>query len=210
MQVQTSGIARLLPDALIPWQRLLLEAYGVLVGGGVIIVPTQVGYTMATTAAGVALMKALKGRPEAKPCGLLGTAEVYAALFGEAPAPVVPENLCLAFLGHPTGRGVATFVPSACIGPDGKVGLWLHLGPVHAYLADRLWQERREVIVGTSCNKAGEGNPRADRYNLAALDPDLCARVDLAVAIPIGNGPSSARRAVGSAHPSWICNRVIS
>lgn len=178
-----------LPDELIPWQRLLLEAHGVLVGGGVLILPTQVGYTMATTAAGVARMKTLKGRPEAKPCGLLGTAEVYAALFGAAPEPVVPDDLCLAFLGQPAGRGVAAFVPPTCIGPDGRVGLWLHLGPVHAHLADRLWQERRQVIVGTSCNKAGEGNPRADRYNLAALDPDLCSSVDLAVAIPHWDRP---------------------
>ncbi|MFN7678941.1 MAG: Sua5/YciO/YrdC/YwlC family protein [Cyanobacteriota bacterium] len=174
---------------LFPWRSQLLEAHRALVAGGVLILPTRVGYTMATTAAGVARMKALKGRPEGQPCGLLGTLAVYGTLFGAAPDPLPPEELCLAFLEHPAGGVVPEFVPRACVSQEGRVGVWLNLGPVHAHLANKLWRERRQVIVGTSCNRAGEGNPRCDHYSLAALDPNLRSGVDWVVAIPHWDTP---------------------
>jgi hypothetical protein len=173
---------------LTPWRSQLLEAHRALVAGGVLILPTRVGYTMATTAAGVARMKALKGRPGGQPCGVLGTAAIYRALFGAAPEPAVPEDLCLAFLGRPAGGVVQEFVPAGCVSMEGRVGVWLNLGPVHAQLANGLWREGL-VIVGTSCNRTGEGNPRGDQYDLAALDGDLRSGVDLVVSIPHWDRP---------------------
>ena len=35
----------------------------------------------------------------------------------------------------------------------------LQCGPVGDDLARRLWSEHKDVLVGTSCNMAGEGNP---------------------------------------------------
>lgn len=162
----------------------ILAAYDALNHGKVLILPTTVGYTLATSAAGIKAMKALKGRPDEQPCGILGIVAIYRALFGRDPLPTLPEDLCLAFLGTPIMTPKPVFLPQECIGPSGQVGIWLNLGPIHTYLATRLWRQKGEVMIGSSFNKSGAGNPRSNSYSTQVLDPELRNGQCIELAIP--------------------------
>ena len=92
--------------------------------GGVVLIPTAVGYTLAALERGVPKMDALKGRGAGKPQGVLGCPEVYRAVFGREVPGALPPYLCVGFIGQS-----AAPVPASCVSSDG-VGVWLNLGPV--------------------------------------------------------------------------------
>ena len=190
----------------------LLEAYDILSEGGVLMVPTTVGYTLITANDGTKKMKLMKGRPESKPCGILGTRDVFRSIFCMEP-PIKcshSEKYVLGHIGKPAASSSYTDVPKDAIGPAGEVGVWLENGPIVDYLANRLWSESgdvsdepftcasvdgkpltllhsnalQQVIIATSCNMAGEGNPKSDKYNPEFVDSRLRSKVDHAIDIP--------------------------
>jgi len=153
-------------------------------------------------------MKSLKGRPDGKPCGILGTKDVYQATFGTEPplggnhrsADGSKERYILGHLGKPHelaagNKSIASedtsnyathpsYLPEDAIGPNGEVGIWLHCGPVVEYLANRLWSDYGDILVASSCNMAGEGNPQSKEYDLSYVDDRLRAKVDYNVDVP--------------------------
>jgi len=175
-------------EAIISFCHQLREAHTVLCNRGVLICPTTVGYTLVTSH-DVAGMKSFKGRPENKPCAILGTIDIYRATFGSDP-PIQSDRLVphiVGYLGHPKQH--LPSLPSDAVGPNGEVGIWLDCGPVSEYLARRLWSESRTVLVATSCNKAGKGNPRSSEYDLSAVDSRIRAKADFEVGIPHWESP---------------------
>lgn len=181
-------------DAIFSFCDKMLEAYSVLHAGGILISPTPVGYTLITNKVGVKQMKSMKGRLDDKPCAIFGVNEIYKATFGSDP-PLkckISERYNLGHMGRPNVLSetqarddiVPAFVPEDAIGPKGEVGIWLQNGPVVDYLATRLWSECRDVVLATSCNFAGEGNPRSPEYALSHLDERLRMTADLEIDIP--------------------------
>lgn len=163
---------------------LLQKAFTVLLEGGVVILPTTVGYTLATTRKGVGAMKTMKGRPDGKPCGILGTSAIFAALTGTVLHPPVPADLCLAVLAKPAESLPPGVIPGECIARDGRIGIWLNLGPIHARLAGHLWRDYGELVIGSSCNRAGEGNPVGACYSIASIHPDLRSAAHFVLTAP--------------------------
>ena len=74
-------------------------------------------------------------------------------------------------------------IPKCCIGPSNKVGIWLGLGPLSEYIALRAWSELSEVLVGSSCNASGKGNPIGKLFTVEALDEDIVTNVDYVVTL---------------------------
>lgn len=194
--------------------RQLLDAHAALRHrGGVAICPTTVGYTL-VTARNAAKMKSIKGRPDGKPCGVLGTPGIYRAVFGSDPPlerdPFVARTV--GYLGHPRGlaggEGPARRrLPDDAVGRDGEVGVWLELGPVVDYLATRLWSESGDVLVATSCNAAGEGNPRSEAYGLSHVDPRVRSAVDFEITIPHWERPEVDDDGRWLSAPIWDLER---
>jgi tRNA A37 threonylcarbamoyladenosine synthetase subunit TsaC/SUA5/YrdC len=168
-------------DAVISFCDQLREAHTVLRNQGVLICPTTVGYTLVTTQ-NIAGMKSLKGRPENKPCGILGNTDVYRATFGADP-PLKSDRFDQHIVGYLGQPETTQSVPSDAVGPGGEVGIWLDCGPVVEYLAARLWSESKTVLVATSCNRAGDGNPESNEYDLSAIDSRIRAKADYEVGI---------------------------
>jgi tRNA A37 threonylcarbamoyladenosine synthetase subunit TsaC/SUA5/YrdC len=165
-----------------------VTAYHTIASGHTAIIPTTVGYTLATNHLGVDNIKQVKGLPDGKPFGILGTKEIYEKVFGVRPPSNLSDKVCMGFLGPVSVSGNAnddlSFLTRECFGNDNNVGIWLNLGPVHKYIATRLWKERREIIIASSCNKAGEGNPSADFFSTSFLDSDVRSRAEFEVDIP--------------------------
>jgi tRNA A37 threonylcarbamoyladenosine synthetase subunit TsaC/SUA5/YrdC len=175
-------------EAVITFCHQLRQAHVVLRNLGVLICPTTVGYTL-VTAHDVAGMKSLKGRPENKPCGILGTADIYRAAYGRDP-PIRSDRFVqhiVGYLGQPKQH--LPSLSSDVVGPNGEVGIWLDCGPVSEYLARRLWSESQTVLVATSCNKAGDGNPKSSEYDLSAIDSRIRAKVNFEVGISHWESP---------------------
>jgi len=189
----------------------IMDAYEKLRGGGVLICPTTVGYTLIATKDGANKMKALKGRPDGKPCGILGTAEVYKSTFGgEPPLNSKTEEHILGHIGQPhtlakesKKANAPSYIPEDSIGPNNEVGIWLNNGPIVTYLATRLWEEQGQVIVATSCNMAGDGNPQAAEYDLSHVDSRVRSNVDLEVDIPHWQTPQLDRDGRWLSAPIW-------
>ena len=162
----------------------LLEAYKELSNGRVLISPTPVGYTLITTEAGAKKMKSIKGRPSAQPCGLLGNNDIYKATFNMEPPlePSINKRYILGHMGKP--KSLPSFIPEDAVGANGEVGIWLENGLVVDFLAAKLWSESRDVIIASSCNMAGEGNPKSDHYDLSFVHPNLRNDVQLEIGIP--------------------------
>jgi len=171
----------------------LRRAWVSLVDGGVLLVPTTVGYTLAALPRGVARMDAVKGRPEGKAHGVLGVPKVYAAIFGRAPPPALPPYLCMGFLS----RRVLSpqKVPASCRS-DAGVGVWLNGGPVWSYLATCAWDELGELLVGSSAPRA-PAIPRA-RASLRTLSTRIYARSSTSWTSGTGATRSSRRTDAGA------------
>jgi len=184
----------------------ILEAHAVLRNRGVVICPTTVGYTLVTTR-NAAKMKSLKGRPDDKPCGILGIDEIYKAIFDRDP-PLKSNRFVkhiVGYLGEPHGLGKDSHkhLSMDAIGPKGDVGIWLECGPVIDYLAKRFWSESREIIVATSCNMAGEGNPQSDHYDLSYIDSSVRSKVDFEVSLPHWESPDLDENGRWLSAPIW-------
>ena len=197
----------------------LLDAYSALRDGGILIAPTNVGYTLITNKAGAKQMKSLKGRPDDKPCGVLGIPEIYKSVFGTDPPlkSLHSEKYIMGHLGKPpkltNGSSssikstshwfVHPFIPADATGPNGEVGIWLNNGPVVDYLARRLWSECGDIIVASSCNMAGAGNPESDHYDLAFVNSALRNGVDLEIDIPHWESPQLDEKGRWLSAPVW-------
>lgn len=177
----------------------LLEAHAVLRNRGVVICPTNVGYTLITTR-NVPKMKSLKGRPDGKPCGIVGTSDIYKATFGDEP-PLKSGQHIVGYLGKPILSRKE--LPEGCIGPKGEFGIWTQCGPVGDYLAKRCWIESREYLVGTSCNMAGEGNPQSEQYCLSYIDSSIRSKVDFEISIPHWETPDVDKNGRWLSAPIW-------
>ncbi len=188
-------------ESLLSFCNQLLEAHAVLRNRGVVICPTTVGYTLITTRNALK-MNSLKGRPDGKPCGILGTPEIYKSYFGEDP-PLKSDQFEKHILGH-LGRPVLEYaLPKDAIGPKGEVGIWLECGPAIDYLASKFWSEFEEVIVATSCNMAGEGNPKSDKYGLEHIHSSVRTKVDFEISIPHWEAPDLDQEGRWLSAPIW-------
>ena len=194
----------------------LLEAHVVLRNRGVVICPTTVGYTLVTTR-NAAKMKSIKGRPDDKPCGILGIDEIYKATFGTDP-PLKRNRFVnrhiVGYLGKPRGVGkvesCTKHLPKDAIDPkSGRVGIWLECGPVVDYLAKRFWSESREIIVATSCNMAGEGNPRSNHYDLSYIDSSVRSKADFEVSLPHWESPDLDENGRWLSAPIWNLEKEV-
>ena len=180
----------------------LLEAYAVLRNRGVVICPTTVGYTLITTR-NVSKMKSLKGRPDRKPCGIVGTTDIFKATFGDEP-PLKSDRVGKHIVGH-MGKPLLPReeLPEGCIGPNGEFGIWTECGPVGDYLATRCWIESKEYLVGTSCNMAGQGNPQSEQYGLSYIDSSIRSKVDFEISIPHWETPDIDKNGRWLSAPIW-------
>ena len=192
-------------DSILDFCNQLLEAHTVLRNRGVVICPTTVGYTLITTR-NASKMKSLKGRPDGKPNGILGTPEIYRDVFGADP-PLPSDQFAKHILGHLGQPLGPNRLPKDAIGPQGEVGIWTECGPIVDYLARRIWSESREVITATSCNMAGDGNPRSDRYGLSQIPESIRAAVDFEISIPHWETPDLDEDGRWLSAPIWDLNK---
>lgn len=109
---------------------VLDEAFDVLQKGGVILCPTALGYTMFALAGkgGSDKLDAIKGRPDGKPTGTMGTEEIFKHVFGSYPPDLRNEfcaDVCMSFVGQPSSelsdKERQTLIKSKAIGPRGEV-----------------------------------------------------------------------------------------
>lgn len=101
------------------------------------------------------------------------------------------------------GDELPRFLCRDAIGPKCEVGIWLECGPVIEYLATRLWSEYDRIIVASSCNKAGDGNPQSDYFDLSFLDPKVRASVDFEISIPHWGNPEVDENGRWLSAPIW-------
>lgn len=183
----------------------LMKTYNTLATGDVLILPTAVGFTLVSTELGVEGIYESKGRPYGKPCGIMGTTSIYRTIFGTNPPTGLPSNICAAFFSdHKMQDNNKKFkIPDECIGNKSTVGVWVNLGPINEYLATRWWNERGEFLIGSSCNKSGEGNPKGKKFDVSYLDPDIrsnCHQVNI---------PHFGTPQLSKADGSWLSATIL-
>lgn len=196
---------------------LLNKAYETIVRGGVALLPTTVGYTLTLTQDGIPSAERVKQRPT-KTFGVLGSPEVFKAVHGPVRISTqdfqrmleqdLPDDLCLAFLRICDGAGGAVKVPERCLDAGGgrtTVSIWMNLGFPTELLGLRLLRERGELLLGTSANISGEGNPTSPppeqapgaspavkavraEYSLASVTRQIVEECDLVVPVATGDG----------------------
>lgn len=175
--------------ALVAWMRLqnesiekgeaartaaaLRDAWDAMVAGRTLLIPTTVGWTLASLPSASGALIDMKSRDRGKPNGVMASTDLFGKIFEAEPPSALEPFMCVAFLSTRVRRGAA--VPPVCRSSGGHVGVWVGLGPVAEYLAARAWHELGECIVGSSANRAGAGNPRAQSFSVDAIDDALVA-----------------------------------
>jgi len=175
-----------------PLEERIAEAAAALRRGGLVAYPTETLYglgALAGDAAAVARLAAAKGRPDGKPMPLL--AADLAQLEQVAALDPLSRRLGEAFWPGPLTLVVpaAAGLPGPILGGGRTVGVRVTSGAVAAALC----RAAGGALVATSANLAGQ--PPVARAE--ALDPALCARLDLVLdGGPAPGGPPSTVVAV--------------
>lgn len=175
-------------------QPMLDRAFDTMKAGGTCIVPTNVGYTIFAMdgAQQADRLDEVKGRASGKPFGICGTDRVFEHIFGYAPPELKDDDLMLSFMGKPEMAQAVRRQLEACrtIGPAGEVAVWINGGYVMTYLADRAIDELgKRILIASSCNDSGEGNPTAKAFSLDALSPAVRSSVDFEIDLPHWSKP---------------------
>ena len=163
------------------------RAYQVLRSGGIVLLPTDVGYGLvACSDHAIARIYELKGRPQAKPCVTVANTAILddvAVLADErlrvwihqvarrTPIAVInrvrPDSELLASMS-PFALGQAT--------TNGTIATFLNAGELVSQIADLALADRR-IVVGSSANLAFTGN----NYRLADVPAAIRDLVDLVI-----------------------------
>jgi tRNA A37 threonylcarbamoyladenosine synthetase subunit TsaC/SUA5/YrdC len=163
------------------------RAYEVLCEGGLVLLPTDVGYGLVALGdEAIDRIYRLKGRPAQKPCVTVGTAEVLAdvAVLGDERLrpwiEQIVERTPIAIINamRPESALLARFTPFARVQAThaGTIATFHNAGRLVTTLAERMYQDGR-VIVGSSANIAFTGN----NYRLADVPHEIRAAVDLVI-----------------------------
>ena len=197
--IDIEDLCTIIEQTLSAWNALVSE-------GGVVILSTTVGYTLAALGKNSESLAAVKSRSTTeKPLGILGAYEIFKEIFQIDPPTELLPFVCMGFMKCLPCSICSTRVPKSCmswykptktcrddtshddrssdksIKQEQLVGIWLNLGPIAEYVILRAWNELGEVIVGSSCNQPGDGNPIAAQYTVDALDADIRSRVDYTI-----------------------------
>jgi tRNA A37 threonylcarbamoyladenosine synthetase subunit TsaC/SUA5/YrdC len=163
------------------------RAYEILCDGGVVLLPTDVGYGLvACCDDAVARIYELKGRPQAKPCVTVATAAILADVASlpnerlrhwiheiarQTPIAVInrvhPESVLLDQL-TPFMRGQAT--------TNGTIATFMNAGKLVSAIAELALADDR-LVVGSSANLAFAGN----NYRLEDVPRSIREHVDLVI-----------------------------
>ena len=186
-----------------PDEGVLREAGRVLVGGGLVVIPTETVYGIAASAldpVAVARLRAAKSRPETKPLPVMISGASNIEAFA-APVPPLALQLARRFWPGPltlvlkAANGVGEFVHAG----SGKVGL---RAPDHA-VAQGVLAAAGTPLVLTSANLSGEKPARTasearealgDRVDLY-LDAGPCALGEPSTVLDLTTEPPIILRA---------------
>jgi tRNA A37 threonylcarbamoyladenosine synthetase subunit TsaC/SUA5/YrdC len=164
-----------------------MRAYERLREGGVVLLPTDVGYGLvAIGEEAVARIYALKGRPHAKPCVTVANAAILddvatigchstrawvTQIAARTPIAVITDvradSVLLGRL-HPFVHGQAT--------TDGTIATFVNAGPLVVEIAELAHADGR-LVVGSSANVAFTGN----NYRLEDVPASIRDHVDLVI-----------------------------
>lgn len=162
------------------------SAYEALCDGGVVLLPTDVGFGLvATTDDAVARIYELKGRPQSKACVTVGTAEILddvALLTSRDRAWIldVASRSPLAVV-NPTRRDsrllrrVSPFMRGQAT-TNGTIATFMNAGRLVTAIAELAFADGR-LLVGSSANVAFTGN----NYALEDVPASIRDRVELVI-----------------------------
>lgn len=168
-------------------QREAERAYGVLRGGGVVLLPTDVGYGLiGCSDQAVAKIYALKGRPRSKACVTVANLTI---LDDVASLPNPHVRAWLEEIGRQTPLAVVNDVRegSAMLSPlspflleqatsNGSIATFLNAGRLVMRIGELALAEHR-LVLGSSANLASAGN----NYTLADVPASIRNGVDLEI-----------------------------
>ena len=203
--IEKSQLLHVVSQTCTAWDALTSEK-------GVIIVPTTVGYTLAALASNATSLSAVKAR-STKPFGILGAPCVYTDIFGSSPPIELMPFQCMGFMKKISTNSAK--VPTCCYESCNQasqngtneaevVGIWLNLGPIAEYLIHRAWTELGEVVIGSSCNMSGNGNPDASQFSVEALDANIVSLVQHTVTLKHWGEPELDE------HGQWLSAPILS
>lgn len=149
-------------------QQEIEKAYRAIMGGGLAIIPSRVGYTLfGNSEKAIKKMFEIKGRPLSKPCIVL-TKREFLEEIAEVPEKYLKfidaiegEGLLCGFilkrLPHPHFELQHPYVRDYSKRPDGTSCFVINASDYAKYMVDRSITDKT-FIVGSSANKSGTGN----------------------------------------------------
>jgi tRNA A37 threonylcarbamoyladenosine synthetase subunit TsaC/SUA5/YrdC len=163
------------------------RAYHVLRCGGIVLLPTDVGYGLvACSDAAIGRIYELKGRPAAKPCVTVANAAILDDVAELADARLREWTLGVARTSpiavinrvRPESRLLARLSPFALgqATTNGTIATFLNAGALVSEIAELALADDR-IVVGSSANLASTGN----RYRLAEVPAVIRDAVDLVI-----------------------------
>lgn len=150
------------------FEEKIQQAYETILGGGLAIIPSRVGYTLlGNSQQAIEKMYRIKGRPLTKPCVVLTRYDVLPEIsqIPERHQPFVDAiesagMLCGFILRrkeHPYFASLSSYTDSNAQKPDGTSCYVIHGGAYIQYLVDRALADGT-FVVGSSANQSGTGN----------------------------------------------------
>lgn len=166
------------------------RAYQTLLDGGVVLLPTDVGFGLvACTDAAIGRIYELKGRPRAKPCVTVANAAILDDV------AMIPNQRTRAWVGQMSARAPLAVVndvrpTSSLLGrlsplareqatTHGSVATFLNAGALVTRIAEIALSQGR-MVLGSSANVAFTGN----NYALEEVPASIRDAVDLVIAGP--------------------------
>lgn len=173
-------------------------AFDVLCEGGTVLCPTLVGYSLFALDGeeGMAKLDHVKGR-ENKPYGIIGSEATFSRVFNGRKAPFLKNDFCSdTFISFVSSESVSKEAleqlrVSRAVGPSDEVAMWINSGPVFDTLIDKVETkyEGKRLILVTSGNLSGQGNPKSSTFCIDAVDKEIRDRVDMVIDIPHWSDP---------------------
>jgi Ca2+-binding EF-hand superfamily protein len=179
------------------YERELEMAYLVILRHGIVIVPTNIGYTMLTLLSKETIQKldSITNTSRDMTYNLTGSESIFKQIFDSEPPNMdsfgqLKDDLSISFVRR-YSRNICPILlkrlqEGSAINLNGECTFVLNLGPICEYMFQRFQSDDKDhILIGANC----VAKPDTQTYTLDAIDPVLKSNVDFILDIPHWSKP---------------------